>query len=169
MSDYKKFLIFEINAYIWEQLKADGILDKNDYYVDELADTLIPIVPSQQIPEFNNLLPGQTYLVYDFEEKTSNENWWISEIVATYYILSPNYDKVNQISNYFKDTFRRYDDTAKDLNSWSGKSGTYNIHYTYIDKIVSPQHFASEGGFVMGEVQIGISYTRNLDQNGRFL
>jgi len=169
MADYTKLPIFDINAYIWENIKKDGILDKNDYYADELTDIIVPIVPAQQIPEFNNLLPGQTYLIYDYEEKPTMENWWISEVIATYYIVSPNYDKINQIMDYFKDNFRRYDDSAKDLNNWSGNSGVYNFHYIYVDSITSPQHFASEGGFMMGEIQICISYARNLDQNGRFL
>jgi hypothetical protein len=169
MSDYTKFPIFDMNAYIWSQLQSDGILDPNNYYTAELQDSLIPIVPAQQIPEFNNLLPGQTYLVYDFEEKPTVEHWWISEIIATYYVVSPNYDKINQILNYFKDTFRRYDDSAKDLNSWSGVSGNYDFHFIYVDKIVSPQHFATEGGFMMGEIQLCVSYARHLDQHGRFL
>jgi len=169
MADYTKFPIFDINGFIWKNLKDKQILDPKKYYVDELETTLIPVVPAQQIPEFNNLLPGETYLIYDFEEKQTLEHWWISEIIATYYIVSPNYDKINQILNYLKDQFRRYDDSAKDLNGWSGKSGNYEFHYIYVDKIVSPQHFASEGGFMMGEIQLCVSYVRNLDSGGRFL
>lgn len=169
MTDYSPLPLFDINGYVWEQLRQNKILDENNYYVDELESTLIPVIPAQQIPEFNNLIPGETYLIYDYEEKPNMENWWISEILATYYIVSPSYDKINEILNYFKDTFRRYDDSAKDLNSWSGNQKIYNYHFIYIDKIVSPQHFANEGGFMMGEVQICVSYARNLNSNGRFI
>lgn len=169
MANYSSLPVFDINGYIWEQIKDNQILIENDYYVDELETNLIPIVPAQQIPEFNNLLPGQTYLIYDYEEKPTMENWWISEVVVTYSIVSPSYDKINEILNYFKDSFRRYDDSAKDINSWSKNSKIYNYHYIYVDGIISPQHFSSEGGFMMGEIQLCISYARNLDSNGRFI
>ena len=87
MTNYSPLPIFDINKYVWGQLKNNNILSENDYYVDELQTVLTPIVPAQQIPEFNNLLPGQTYLIYDYEEKPTMENWWISEVIATYYIL----------------------------------------------------------------------------------
>jgi hypothetical protein len=169
MTNYSPLPIFDINKYVWGQLKNNNILNENDYYVDELQTVLTPIVPAQQIPEFNNLLPGQTYLIYDYEEKPNMENWWISEVIATYYIVSPNYDKINEILNFFKDNFRRYDDSAKDINAWSDNPRIYNYHYIYVDGIVSPQHFASEGGIMMGEIQICISYARNIDSNGRFV
>jgi hypothetical protein len=168
MSNYTTLPIFEINKYIWDQLKTNQILDENKYYTDEFMDILIPIVPAQQIPEFNNLLPGQTYLIYDYEDKPNPEHWWISEQILTYSIVSPNYDTINQIMNMLKDIFRRYDDSAKDLNTWSGKSGYYNFHFIYVDSVISPQHFANEGGFMIGEVQLCVSYARNLDQSGRF-
>jgi len=53
-ADYTKVAVYDIRMAIWDELKNAGILDPNDYYPDGFTDPLIPIVPSQQVPEFNN-------------------------------------------------------------------------------------------------------------------
>jgi hypothetical protein len=154
MPNYAIHPIYDVSKYIWNQIKSNGILMENDYIADGFDQSLIPIVPAQQIPEFNNLLPGQTYLIYDYEEMPGQENWWISNQLMTYTIVSPNYDTITQVMALLKDLFRRHDDSAKDLNKYSDISGYYDFHYISVDSSVSPQHFASEGGFMMGEVKL---------------
>jgi hypothetical protein len=168
MPNYSIHPVYDVNKYIWNQLKINNILIENDYVADGFNDPLVPIVPAQQIPEFNNLLPGQTYLIYDYEDMAGQENWWISNQLITYTIVSPNYDTITQIMALLKDSFRRHDESAKDLNKYSDISGYYDFHYISIDSSVSPQHFASEGGFMMGEVKLYVSYARHLDSNGRY-
>jgi hypothetical protein len=168
MANYNIHPVYDINAYLWKSIMDNEILDPNNYIADGFSNYLVPIVPAQQIPEFNNLLPGQTYLIYDYEEMPSQENWWISNQIITYFVVSPNNDKINQVIAMIKDVFRRFDDSARDVNSYSGKSGYYNFHHISIDSTVSPQHFTSEGGFMMGEVKLNISYTRNLSGSGRY-
>jgi hypothetical protein len=168
MANYNIHPAYDINAYLWKNILDNKILNSSDYIADGFSDYLVPIVPAQQIPEFNNLLPGQTYLIYDYEEMPAEEHWWISSQIITYSIVSPNNDTINQIIAMIKDVFRRFDDSAKDINSYSGKSGYYDFHYINIDSTISPQHFANEGGFMMGEVKLYISYTRKLDGNGRY-
>jgi hypothetical protein len=168
MANYNIHPVYDINAYLWKKILDNQILNTNDYLADGFTNYLIPIVPAQQIPEFNNLLPGQTYLIYDYEEMPAQENWWISNQIITYSIVSPNNDKINQIVAMIKDVFRRFDDSAKDVNSYSGKSGYYDFHYINVDSVLSPQHFSNEGGFMMGEIKLHISYTRKLDSSGRY-
>lgn len=168
MADYSKLAIYDINAYLWQKLQDANLFDERTYYVDELQDTLIPIIPAQQIPELNNLLPGKSYIVYDYETKPTMENWWITEEIVTYSILSQSYDHINKIINFMSDTFRRYDDAAKDLRTYFAGNSEFEFHFSYIDKIISPEYFKSEGGFQMGIVDICVSYARKLDSSGRF-
>jgi len=168
MANYSMHLVFDVNKYVWDQIKENGILNENDYIADGFDTPLIPVIPAQQIPEFNNLIPGQTYLIYDYEEMPTQENWWISNQIITYSIVSPNYDKITQVMAMLKDLFRRHDDSAKDLNRYSGVSGIYDFHYITIDSSTSPQHFSNEGGFMMGEIKLYVSYARHLDSNGRY-
>lgn len=168
MADYNKLAIYEINDFLWSTLQTSTLLDKNNYYSDEFGGFLTPIVPAQQIPEFNNLLPGKTYIVYDYEVKPTVEHWWITEEVITYSIVSQNYDEINKILNFMSDNFRRYDESAKDINNYVGASSTFQYHFLYIDKIVSPEYFKNEGGFMLGQADICVSYVRKLDSSGRF-
>lgn len=168
MTNYSKLAVYEINQFLWQKLQDSALLSKNDYYVDEFADFLTPIIPAQQIPEFNNLLPGKPYIIYDYEKKITLENWWITEEIITYSILSQNYDQINSILNFINDNFRRYDDSAKDLNNYTSSDSQFNYHFLYSDNISSPEYFKNEGGFMLGQIDICVQYTRNLDSSGRF-
>jgi hypothetical protein len=168
-TDYTKLAVYDINAFLWQKLQDAGLFNSSDYYVDSFGTSLVPIIPAQQIPEFNNQLPGKSYIIYDYEVKPTVEHWWITEEIITYTIVSQNYDKLNQTLNFIQDTLRRYDDTAKDLNKYLYGSDTpFDYHFIYTDRILSPQHFQNEGGFMMGEAVICISYARHLDNTGRF-
>lgn len=167
-ADYNSLAIYEINSFLWEKLQTANLFDKNEYYVGEFADFVIPIIPAQQIPEFNNLIPGKSYIVYDYETKPTLEHWWITEEVITYSVLSQSYDQINKILNFMSDTLRRYDDSAKDINNFVTASSNFNYHYLYLDRLLSPEPFQTEGGFMLGQADICIQYTRKLDQSGRF-
>jgi hypothetical protein len=167
-ADYSKLAVYDINAYLWQKIQDAGLLNKNDYYVDNLSSYLVPIIPAQQIPEFNNLLPGKPYIVYDYVIKPSGQYWYVTEEVITYTILSQNYDQLNKILNFINDTFRRYDNVAREIDAYYAENSAFDFHYIYIDGIVSPQHFQNEGGFMIAEADIGVSYARKTDTNGRF-
>lgn len=168
MASYDKLAIYEINNYLWQKLQDSELFDKNNYYVNELNSFLVPVIPAQQIPEFNNLLPGKPYIVYDFETKPTLEHWWITEEIVTYSILSQDYDFINKTLNFMADTFRRYDDSAKDINSFVSSSSQFQYHFLYMDKIISPEYFKNEGGFMLGQADICVQYVRKLDSSGRF-
>lgn len=169
MADYSKLAIYELNQFLWQKLQDAGLMNKNDYYVDNFDSYVIPIIPTQQIPEFNNLLPGKTYIVYDYEVKPYLETFYISNESVLYSILSTNYDQINQILNLIQDIFRRFDKTAKDVNVYyDGKVSPFDYHYISIEKIVSPLHFQNEGGFMMGEATVAYSYTRDLNDSGLY-
>lgn len=169
MVDYNNLAVYDVNKYLWQKLQDADIIDKNKYYIDEFANFVTPIIPAQQIPEFNNLLPGKPYIIYDYETKTVPEHWWITDEVITYTVLSQDYDQINKILNFLMDNFRRYDDSAKDLNVYTASaSSPFNYHFMYVDRMVSPEYFKNEGGFMLGQVDICIQYTRNLDSSGRF-
>ena len=168
MADYSQLAVYDLNTYLWQKLQDANLLDRNNYYADGFDSYLIPIVPAQQIPEFNNMLPGMAYIVYDYEVKPTMENWWITEEIITYSVVSQDYEQINKILNFMSDTFRRHDSTAKDINRYLNNNTQFEYHYSYIDKIISPEKFRQEGGFMLGVADICISYARKLDDSGRF-
>lgn len=168
MTIYSKVASSQIRAYIWAKIKSANLLDIQDYYADGFDDALIPIIPSQQIPEFNNLLPGKTYLVYDFEVKTVPVQWWMTEESMSVSVMSQNYEEVNEITNFIHDLFRRYDESAKDLNDYLGGNSDFIFHHTLIDSIISPEPYSSEGNYQVGTAMFSYSYSRKTSSNGRF-
>jgi len=168
MTNYNKQTSADIRKYIWDSIKAAEILDENDYYVDNITDPLIPIVPAQQIPEFNNSLPGKTYMLYDFEVKQIPVQWWLVEESFTLTIISQNYEVINQIASLMQDLFRRYDESAVDLNVYLGSNTEFLYHNIMIDSIFSPEPFGNEGDYQVGSVVFSYNYSRKTDPKGRF-
>ena len=110
MTIYDKQASADIRRYIWDAIQQEEILNELDYYVENMPLPLVPIIPTQQVPEFNNLLPGKTYMIYDFEVKVVPVQWWMTEEAFTLTVISQNYEVINQITNLVHDLFRRYDE-----------------------------------------------------------
>lgn len=168
MTDYSKIASADMRQFIWDQILLSEILDENDYYADGFSESLIPIIPTQQVPEFNNLLPGKTYLIYDFEVRQVPAQWWMTEETMTISIMSQNYDVVNELSNLLHDLFRRYDESAVDINGYFEGESDFIYHHLSIDSIMSPEPFSTEGDYVIGSVAFTYSYSRITGADGRF-
>lgn len=169
MVDYSKTAVAEIRDFIWSEIQEAGILNRNDYIADGFNKPLNPIIPVQQVPEFNNLMSGKTHIVYDFMVKTYSEDFWMCEEEMSLYIYSPDYSKILQITNFLLDTFRRMDLTAKDVNLSRANNSKFKYHYFYLDAAESPSPVDEEGGNHMGYVSIAYKYSREIGSDGKFL
>jgi len=168
MADYYSLAINEIRLYLWDQLKNAGILKESNYYADGFDTAIIPIIPEQQVPEFNNLLSGQTYIVYQCETLPTDTQWWISHELINFMVYSPRYDEAAAIVNFMTDLFRRYDDSAKDIKTFNIASTNYLYYYSAIQSIKSPIPSEYEGGIKTGYIDVLFCYSRITDPNGRF-
>jgi len=169
MADYTQLAVNDMRQYIWANLQSSGVYNPSDYYAEGFTEPLVPIIPAQELPEFNNLLPGKPFIVYDWEVKPITQDWWMQEELMLLTITSIDIDEVNRVINLMLDLFRRFDESAKDINSFNLNS-TFHFHYTSIEAILSPEPFKNEGGHIQGQVHILYKYSRNTDQssNGRF-
>jgi hypothetical protein len=168
MTNYNNQPSSDIRKYIWDEIMQAGILDVNDYLVDDMDYTLVPIVPAQQIPEFNISLPGKTYMLYDFELKQIPVQWWMNEESFTLTVISQNYEVINQITSLIQDLFRRYDESATDLNKYLDGNTDFLYHHVLIDSVFSPEPFGTEGSYQVGSVVFSYNYSRKTEANGRF-
>jgi hypothetical protein len=173
-ANYSYFAVTDVRNLIWEELKNYGILDEQDYYADGFSYPLIPIIPSQQVPEFNNLLPGKTYITYDVVQKNYGVQWWVSQEDMIMQIISRNNSQIMTISNFLTDLFRRYEKTAVDINAQIPDSSPFKFLYFKLESANPIQPFEDEGGFMSGDFVINYSYTRQVDEGtvantGRFL
>jgi hypothetical protein len=161
MADYTKIAFGDIRNFLWAKLKEENILDENDYYVDKFNMKMNPIIPSQQIPEFQNLLPGVPYIVYDIEVTNEyGEQFWINEEIASLVIIANDYQKIYEITELIKDLFKRWDVSAGDVNAYTGQA-TYNFLKIHLQGSMSPS-ISGEGDIQFGTVEIMYCYTREI-------
>jgi len=167
--NYKYVASYDIRKNFLNELIAKGLINLNDYIADGFSSPLEPIIPAQQVPEFNNMLPGKTYVIYDITQSHGDTQWWMSEDVITFDIVSRDPSEIQTILNLATDLFRRYDDSAKDINLSLIASSPYKYHYFKVESSDPVQAFANEGGFMNGIISIRYAYTRQLDSvTGRY-
>jgi hypothetical protein len=168
MSIYDSLAVNDIRIYLWEKIKASGLMNESDYYADGFDKPLIPVIPVQQVPEFNNLLPGKPYIVFEWDTTAIQQNWWILDEVVTFFVNSPRHDEINSIMNFMVDLFRRYDDAATEIEQSTILSNNFIFHYTAINSVKSPSPSKHEGGIKTGYVEVIYSYSRITQDTGRF-
>jgi hypothetical protein len=168
MPNYKLDAMFELRKFLWEKLKAANIFNPNDYYSDNLDETIIPILPIQQAPEMNQFLSGKKHIVYDKIGLSYENNWLICCEQILFTIYSTEVIDIVEIRNFMTDQFRRMDDSAKDINYWDKLSDKFKFHSIFIADISPTAPSEELQGFFAADVILEVKYSRITDSNGRF-
>jgi hypothetical protein len=168
-ANYKLDAMLELRKYLWDQLSSRDIFDENDYWSDNLNENIVPIIPVQQSAEMNQFLSGKKHIVYDKVGMSYEDNWLIccEQIMLTLY--STSISDINEMRNYLTDEFRRMDESARDINKWSGLSDKFKFHTIWIADISPTAPSEELQGFFAAEVILEIKYSRITDGQGRFL
>jgi hypothetical protein len=66
------------------------------------------------------------------------------------------------------DEFRRMDESAGDVNYWSGLSDKFKFHSIFIADISPTKPSEEIQGFLEADVILEVKYSRITDNNGRF-
>ena len=167
--DYSETAFSRVRTFVWDKLQEAGLLNSYDYLADGFIEPLVPIIPIQQVPEFNNLIGNKTYLIYDYDVKPyDTDSWWICEETIVFTVVSNNFNSIVSITQFLVDLFRRMDDSATDLNLYNGSNSNFKFFSFVLNSASSPTPFEEEGGRQMAEIDISYKYSRVLDNNGRF-
>lgn len=168
MPNYKLDAMFELRKYLWTKMRAASIFDEHTYYADNLKETLVPIIPVQQVPEMNQFLSGKKHIVYDKIGMSYKDNWLICCEQILFTIYSPDMLDIVEIRNFMTDEFRRMDESARDVNRWDGLSDKFKFHSIFIADISPTKPSEEIQGFLATDVILEIQYSRITDSNGRF-
>ena len=168
-ANYKLDAMLELRKFLWSKLVAASIFDDSEYYSDNLGESLVPIIPVQQSAEMNQFLSGKKHIVYDKIGLSYEENWMICCEQVLFTIYATDISEINEIRNFMTDLFRRMDDSARDVNKWSGISDQFKFFSIFLADIspVSPSDELQ--GFLSADVVLEVKYARMLDSSGRFL
>jgi len=167
--DYKLDAMFELRKYLWSRLKAVGVFDETEYYSDNVGETIVPIVPVQQLAEMNQFLSGKKHIVYDKIGLSYEENWMVCCEQILFTVYSTDFAQINEIRNFMTDEFRRMDESARDVNKWASLSNKFKFFSIYIADISPTAPSEELQGFLSSDIILEIKYARMLDAVGRFV
>jgi hypothetical protein len=170
MTNYADTAFGAVRGFLWDKLKEANILSAYEYIADGFTAPLVPIIPTQQVPEFNNLMGNKPYIIYDYDIASYDEQWWICEERLVFTIVASDFQKIIEITQFMIDLFRRMDETATDINAWQDLSTSKFKFFTFtLSGAQSPTPYEEEGGRQMGEVTVTYKYSRELDSHNRFM
>jgi hypothetical protein len=171
MADYTKTAISDVIGILWKELKDNGALVESDYPIVG-GKRLMPIFPTQE-DETKNLIsnPEAPYLVYDFDTMSYDVEWVICKERLTFKIYAPDFDKVIEIMNIMLDLFRRFDESAANVNTYVksvNPTSPFRYKYFSLTEANSPDPADELAGRLEADISIVYAYTRNLNTEGRF-
>jgi hypothetical protein len=172
MSKYELNGVHVLNKFVWDNLKNAGLLDEIDY------SGLVPIIPTQQVPVFNDMAAGKPFIVYTFILSAYDQDLWANVEQVTYRIYSDDEAKLRRVVNFLVDLLSRLDWTAADVNRWIDRSNTADgdekkFEFKYVNVVggSGAEPFAQEGGRQDATVTVRMAFT--VDSNpaayGEFL
>lgn len=157
--------VYALNDYLWRllQLKFDWSKVNNR----------VPIIPSGQQPEFTAY--NQPYVVYGYApDNGSNDLYVLSNDVVAYTIYGPSSYTTNQVAFMMSQAFRRYGESAADINNWiysdSNPNSVYrdkktHILWTEVQGGSDADAPETEGGMWDATVIVRYGYTMQFDDN----
>ena len=167
--NYKLDAMLELRKFLWEKLVAAGIFNPDHYYSENIAETIIPIIPVQQAPEMNQFLNGKKHIVYDKIGMSYEDLWAICCEQILFTIYSPSVADINEIRNFMTDEFRRMDETAKDVNASAVTSDKFKFYSIFIADISPTAPSEELQVFMSSDVILEIKYSRATDRKGKFV
>lgn len=168
-ANYKLDAMFELRKYLWEKLVAAGLFNPDSYYSENIAETVIPIIPVQQAPEMNQFLNGKKHIVYDKIGMSYEDLWAICCEQVLFTIYSSSVAEINEIRNFMTDEFRRMDETARDVNNSPVTSNVFQFYSIFIADISPTSPSEELQGMLSTDVILEIKYSRATDRKGRFV
>lgn len=152
-----------LNKFIWHRLKDAQIMDAQDY------DGLIPIIPTQQIPVFNNLGTSVPFIVYTYTNSGPDVDFWTEREQIVYRVYSDNERQIRQITHFLIDLLKRWDWTADEVNDYirefsstDGDEKKFNFLWTSIVSTIGPEPAVTEGGRQASSVTVRTSFTHDV-------
>ncbi len=167
--NYRLDAMLELRKYLWKRLKDLNIFIPEDYYSDNLNETIVPIIPVQQSAEMSQFLSGKKHIIYDKIGMSYEDLWAICCEQILFTIYSTDIMDIMEIRNFMTDEFRRMDESAQDINKWQNLSDKFKFFSIYIADIspVSPSEEVQ--GFLSADVILEVKYARMTDSQGRFI
>lgn len=169
MTKYSKSATHELNRWLWREL----LKEFPDYFSPYItagnpALGLVPIIPSQQVPQFTDIIGGAPFIVYSYIKNGVAERFWMNSEQASYIIYDNNEERLRSIFNFMVELLQRVDWSAQEANDYL-KPSKFDFKSISLLSATGPEPYQSEGGRQAAMINVNISYTQDIDQTGRRL
>jgi hypothetical protein len=169
MTNYKLDMAIELRRFLWNELLVNDIFITDDYYSDNLGESIVPIIPVQQSPEMSQFLSGKKHIVYDKIGISYDDLWAICTEQVLFTVYSVDVLEIYEIRNFMTDMFRRMDDAAKDVNRSGIISDLFKFHSIYISDMSPIEPSEELQGFLSTDIVLEVKYSRITDKDGRYI
>jgi hypothetical protein len=174
-SNYRTTGVHQLNKWLWSRLQT--LQYKGAYAFEKFAPhgaiPLVPIIPSQQLPEFTEIAGGAPFIVYNYTDLDTGSTWYIQEQTNAYVIYDNDEERLRTIHNYMIDLLRRMDWTAQEVNSFlmagiepGTQADQFDFKSVYVTLSNGPEPFEQQGGRQGALVVCRTMFTHDLDDTG---
>lgn len=162
MASYKLTGAHALNAFTQAKLVEAGFITLANY------NGMTPIIPAQQQPEFTNLSKGIPFIVYNYTQEGTYQDWWLEHEQVAYVIYTDDANKIRDIINFLNNLYRRFDWSAQEVNTWLAANGTatqkpFDFKYIRVVNATSLEPATEEGGRHSALIVLNTCFTNNLD------
>lgn len=153
--------VYAVNNYTWALLQQKLGWEK--------VSGKVPVIPSTQQPEFMQY--DKPFIVYGFAAEPGNGDLYAHNVeTVAYTVYGPNVSGVNTATYMLNQAFRRFDESADDLNRWIHNGSTeknlfmdINFTHTQVSAHAGADDQDQEGGRQDGMIVIRYGYTIQFD------
>lgn len=165
MASYKLTGAHALNAFTQAKLVEAGYLVLSNY------NGMTPLIPAQQQPEFTNLAKGIPFIVYNYNQEGTYQQWWLEHEQLAYVVYTDDANKIRDIIHFLNTLYRRFDWSAQEVNTWLAANGTasqkaFDFKYVRVVNATSLEPATEEGGRHSAMIVLNTCFTNNIDTNG---
>lgn len=126
-----------------------------------------PFIPSQQMPEFNNLPTAHPYIVYTYSTTTDYPEWWTKIETAVIRIYGDKEEQLRILKSYIYDLLDR-ERIPEVLTDYANTLSTsfmriFDFKTLQVINAIGPEPYEQEGGRQLAAITIRYSYTNAID------
>ena len=158
MTDYRVTGVHQLNQWLWSKLK--DMPEFSAYAQGSPNYPLIPIVSTQQQPEFMNIAGGAPFIAYNYTTAPLKTVWGFQEL-AVYVIYDNQADRLRAIHGYMVDLLRRMDISAREVNGYLSADNPFGFHYIEVTQATGPDEFLQEGGRQGAMIALRYEFSRD--------
>jgi hypothetical protein len=165
MASYKLTGAHALNAFTQAKLVEAGFITLANY------NGLTPIIPAQQQPEYTNLAKGIPFIVYNYTQEGTYQDWWLEHEQVAYVVYTDDANKIREIITFLNHLYRRFDWSAQDINIWLAANGsatqkTFDFKYVRVVNATSLEPATEEGGRHSALIVLNTCFTGPIGNSG---